>query len=459
MLARKKFIHPLLCVAVIVAQGGFILACSSRSSGDQITLHEARTATRILVDDQRPEIMNAALALQQIFRDVARVSVPTVVRIDTATTVPSRRFGRSFEQPGGTGSGVIYDREGKTYYVLTNAHVIQNTNNIRLTLHEGTEYRARLVGADSSFYDIAVLEFESDNVLTVAALGDSDTIVVGDQVLAVGSPFGFQSTVTSGIISGLGREQSNNPLAEYIQTDASINPGNSGGALIALDGLVIAINTWIASRTGGSDGIGFALPINTAVRIAEQLRGGGVRPGYLGVMIEDLSSFVGQNSNYPTDGVLAWSVFIDSPADIAGLLPGDLLTAIDGQSIDNRRELLSAIAEAGAGTSLTLTVERAGVSHDLRIQLAERHEQQTGISDWPGIAVAADPSGGGIVVRGVTRTSGAARVGLRPGDVITRVDGRKVTNVAAFYDVVAGADEVGLRVKRAGITETVTISR
>ena len=257
--------------ALLAALSGLIAACAvgdgGESAGDAAPrplAHTAGDAAIRLVADQPFDAMAAALALQQVFRDVAGASVPTVVQIDTTQTRP--RFGSTFEQPSGTGSGVIYDRTGNTYFVLTNAHVIQNTDGIRLTLHDGTEISegVRLVGADGN-RDVAVLRFTSREPLAVAIMGDSDAVQVGDQVLAVGSPFGFQSTVTSGIISGLGREQRRIPWAEYIQTDASINPGNSGGALVALDGSVIALNTWIASnRWGTSVGVGFALPINTA---------------------------------------------------------------------------------------------------------------------------------------------------------------------------------------------------
>ncbi len=291
---HTSFRRSLRRVAPLAALSVVIAACSGADGGRSAARDDASPTplafgsgdgSMRLVADQPPDVMNAALALQQVFRDVARTSVPTVVQIDTTQT--RNRFGRSSEQPGGTGSGVIYERNGNTYFVLTNAHVIQNTESISLTLHDGTEISegVRLIGSDS-VRDIAVLRFNSREPLAVATLGDSDALQVGDQVLAVGSPFGFQSTVTSGIVSALGREQRLNPWDDYIQTDASINPGNSGGSLVALDGSVVAINTWIASRTGISAGIGFALPINTALLIADQLRGGGVRYGYLGVQHE-----------------------------------------------------------------------------------------------------------------------------------------------------------------------------
>lgn len=401
-----------------------------------------------------PEPMAAALALQQVFRDVAGASVPTVVQIDTRIARSFR--GLQIEQPGGTGSGVIYDRRGATYYVLTNSHVIRNTDTIRLTLHDGIEVEGvRLIGSDST-RDIAVLSFSWPEPLAVATLGDSDALVVGDQVLAVGSPFGFQSSVTSGIISAVGREQQRNPWAEYIQTDASINPGNSGGALVALDGSVIGINTWIASRTGNGVGIGFALPINTAVRVAEQLRGGGVRYGYLGIMLTDAGG--------PGDGALAYSVFAGSPAERAGLLAGDVIVAIDGLPIADTGELMRAVAEAGAGTRLSLAVARDGTERDIRVRLAERQANlQRTETDWPGIYAVDNQAGRGLAVRQVSESSAAWRAGIRPLDVITSVDNRVVGDADAFYDALREADSARLTVLRPGTSRarsfTATISR
>ena len=407
--------------ALLAALSGLFAACSVVDGGRSAArdasspLPVARGAgddSFRLVSDQPFDVMDAALALQQVFRDVASASVPTVVQIDTTQT--RQRFGTSFEQPGGTGSGVIYDRTGNTYFVLTNAHVIQNTESIRLTLQDRTEISqgVRLVGADRN-RDVAVLRFRSREPLAVAIMGDSDALQVGDQVLAVGSPFGFQSTVTSGIISGLGRDQ-RTPWAEYIQTDASINPGNSGGALVALDGSVVAINSWIASRTGISAGVGFALPINTALLVARQLRQGGVRYGYLGVQLQPAGD-MGQWS----DGALVTSVYLRSPADRAGFLAGDVIVGVDGQAVTGTGEVMRNIGGAGPGTRLTLTVVRDGTEQEITVRLGERpgDGEVTG-TDWPGIYVLDDPPGQGVGVRGVSDTASARLSGLRPGDVI-----------------------------------------
>ena len=459
-----RFLRRFVTAAVL---SGLIAACSAveggRSARDAAApaplAHGTGDASFRLVSDQPFDVREAALALQQVFRDVARASVPTVVQIDTTQT--RQRFGTSFEQPSGTGSGVIYDRTGNTYFVLTNAHVIQNTDGIRLTLHDGTEISegVRLVGADRN-RDVAVLRFASREPLAVAIMGDSDAVQVGDQVLAVGSPFGFQSTVTSGIISGLGREQRRIPWAEYIQTDASINPGNSGGALVALDGSVVALNTWIASnRWGTSVGVGFALPINTALLVARQLRQGGVRYGYLGVQLQPAGD-LGQWS----DGALITSVYSRSPADRAGFLAGDVIVGVDGQAVTGTGEVMRNIGGAGPGTRLTLTVLRDGAEQEITVRLGERPEpgDDPG-SDWPGIYVLNDPPGQGIGVGDVSDTSAAWTSGLRQGDVIIEIDGRKVSDVNDFYAALREADSAELTVMRPrtnrSSTFTVTIDR
>ena len=459
-----RLLRQVTLLAVLI---GLLAACSAVEGGR--SAHDAAAPTPLargtgdasfrLVSDQPFDAMSAALALQQVFRDVARATVPTVVQIDT--TLNRQRFGTTFEQPGGTGSGVIYDRTGNTYFVLTNAHVIQTTNSIRLTLHDGTEITegVRLVGSDRN-RDIAVLRFTSREPLAVATMGDSDALHVGDHVLAVGSPFGFQSTVTSGIVSALHREQRQNPWAEYIQTDASINPGNSGGALVTLDGSVVAINTWIASRTGISAGVGFALPINTALRIADQLRGGGVRYGYLGVQLQP-ADHMGQWS----DGALVTSVYSRSPADRAGFLAGDVIIAVDGQPVTGTGAVMRNVGEAGPGTRLTLTIERDGTEQEITVRLAERpQEGEIREADWPGISVTDDPPGQGVGIEWVSSTSAARLTGLRRGDVVTEIDGRTIADVGDFYTTLREADSARLTVTRydrqgSSRTFTVTIDR
>ena len=401
-LRHTSFRRSLRRVAPLAALSVVIAACSGADGGRSAARDDASPTplafgsgdgSMRLVADQPPDVMNAALALQQVFRDVARASVPTVVQIDTTQT--RQRFGTSFEQPSGTGSGVIYDRTGNTYFVLTNAHVIQNTDSILLTLHDGTEISegVRLVGADSK-RDIAVLRFNSREPLAVATLGDSDALQVGDQVLAVGSPFGFQSTVTSGIISAVHREQRQNPWAEYIQTDASINPGNSGGSLVALDGSVVAINTWIASRTGISAG--------DRLRVADQYCAAHRRPTARRRRALRLSR--GPSATRRRRGAVERRCAGHQRLHPVSRRAG----GVSGRRRDHRRrrppvtgtgEVMRNVGDAGPGTRLTLTVERDGTEQEITVRLAERpQEGEPRGTNWPGIFVLDDPPGQGIGV-------------------------------------------------------------
>ncbi len=237
----------------------------------------------------------------------------------------------------GTGSGVIVSKDG---YILTNNHVVAGADKIRVTLEDGTEYDGTLVGRDPKS-DIAVVRIKADS-LTPAKLGDSDRIQVGEWVLAVGNPFQLASTVTAGIVSAVGR--SNIGLADYedfIQTDAAINPGNSGGALVDLDGDVVGINTAIATRTGGYEGIGFAIPSNMAKKIMDSLISSGkVVRGWLGVNIQNLNDTTAEifGVDHPK-GALVGQVVSGSPADRAGLQQGDLIVSIDGKDVKNVEDL------------------------------------------------------------------------------------------------------------------------
>ena len=338
-------------------------------------------------------------AIQASFRQVAAAAMPVVVKI--SITVPAgsaRRFGRSpqpqpeFGQPGGTGSGIIVSNTGTLYYVLTNNHVIANTDSIAVTLDDGRDFSAQLVGRDPR-QDIAVVSFRGPRGLRIARLGDSSQLVVGDLVLAVGSPFGFQSTVTSGIVSALGRETSGNldggvNIAQYIQTDAAINPGNSGGALVNLRGEVIGVNTWIASRGGGSVGVGFALPINAAKKgIRDLIVSGEVRYGYLGAFVSSASSAMRKALGVAElDGALAWSVIENSPAARGDLRPGDWVTHVDGAAVSSSAELIRAVGALKPGRDSRFDVVRDGKRLQLRVRVTLRDESsERTVRDWPGI--------------------------------------------------------------------------
>jgi Do/DeqQ family serine protease len=260
---------------------------------------------------------------------------------------------------GSAGSGVIVDAEGG--YVLTNAHVVKGANLIEVTTRDKRRFKAELVGRDPET-DLAVLRVKADQ-LTAVPLGDSDKVQVGDFVLAVGNPFGLGQTVTSGIVSALGRTGvgAGAGYEDFIQTDASINPGNSGGALVTLNGRLIGINTAIFSRTGGNVGIGFAVPINMAKSVIEQIvTHREVKRGRIGVMVQDVTPELAQTLGVESRGAVVSALEPGSPAEIAGLTKGDVVTAIDNMPIRDASHLRNLLGLKRVGTTIEVTSWRKG---------------------------------------------------------------------------------------------------
>ncbi len=328
--------------------------------------------------DPQAALRNVGFAL------AARRAAPAVVSV-TATKVARRnphqddpRFRFFFgDGPGdrggnqvGLGSGVIVSPEG---YLLTNHHVIDEATDIEVKLADGRMVRARVVGSDAET-DIAVLKIELDN-LPVVTLGDVRALQVGDAVLAIGNPFNIGQTVTSGIVSALDRNQpQSSPFQNFIQTDAAINPGNSGGALVDSEGHLVGINTAIFSRTGGSMGIGFAVPVDTARGVMEAvLRGGSVRRGWIGVEPRDLSAELAESLNLPlTSGVLITGVLQDGPAARGGLRPGDVVVKVGAQVVRSTGDLLAAVAALPPASTARLDVQRGSKLLSLQLQVGER---------------------------------------------------------------------------------------
>ena len=276
----------------------------------------------------------------------------------------------SFTQETQTvGSGVIVDADKG--YILTNNHVVQNADVIEVTLRDKRSFKAKLVGRDPST-DVAVLKIPSD-ALTAIDMGDSDKVEVGDFVLAVGNPFGLGQTVTSGIVSALGRSGLKiEGYEDFIQTDASINPGNSGGALIDLNGRLIGINTAIVAPSGGNVGVGFAIPINMARSILDQIiKYGHVEHGYIGVAVQDLTPDIAAALHTTrTQGALIANIESGSPADQAGLQPGDIIVAVDNVPISSRSQFLNIIGMARLRHDLAVTFDRGGNQSTIAITVA-----------------------------------------------------------------------------------------
>ncbi|MCB9832867.1 MAG: trypsin-like peptidase domain-containing protein [Planctomycetes bacterium] len=308
-------------------------------------------------------------AMARIFREVARATAPSVVNV----TIYAGSGGQL--ERVGAGSGVIISTDGK---ILTNVHVVEGGSVIRVTLDDDRELDATLIGRDPAT-DLALLDIEGDDH-KAAPLGDSDRLEVGDWVMAYGSPFGLSKSVTAGIVSALGRHDIG--LASYenfIQTDAAINPGNSGGPLVDLEGRVVGINTAIASRSGGSAGIGFAIPINLARAVVDRLvTSGRVERGWFGVRIDDLSrARMDQLEGEAQEGAVVVTEVIDgSPARAAGLEAGDIVLEIGGQRTRNANELRERVAFLEPGKTVTVRILRAGRERIERVVPGRRPEER-----------------------------------------------------------------------------------
>jgi serine protease Do len=347
----------------------------------------------------------------------------------------------------GEGSGFIIDADG---VVMTNAHVVRNADEVVVVLSDGTEHRAKDVRTDE-FADVAVLRIDAGRKLPTLPLGDDGQVEIGDWVLAVGSPFGLESTVTQGIISAKSRGLRNMPTRqEFLQTDAAINPGNSGGPLVNLRGEVIGINTAIETRSGGYDGVSFAVPVSLARWVSDQLlKDGRVRRAYVGVTPQDLTPELAEALELQTRrGVVVAEVRKGSPADEAGVQVEDVIIRLNGREVGSRQQLIAIAERLRIGQEVPLVVIRGGKELELTVTAAE-FPQEVAANDesvdelgvelrqlTPDLARELEIEGEtGVVVTGVASGSIAARIGLRPGMVLQRI-GR--TEVRTMEDVKAG---------------------
>jgi serine protease Do len=370
------------------------------------------------------------------------------------------RGGRNFRGPRtfrsqASGSGFIVESDG---YIVTNNHVVESARRITVKLTDGRELEARLVGADEDT-DVALLKVEANN-LPFVALGDDRRLRVGDWVVAVGNPFGLGGTVTAGIVSSIGRDIGNGPYTDYIQIDAPINRGNSGGPTFDISGRVVGMNTAIYSPSGGSVGIGFAVPASTIQTVVQQLKeGGSVNRGWLGVQIQDLTPDLAASMNVnDAKGAIVAEVVDGSPAERAGFAQGDVVVAVNGRDVADSRILTREVAALRAGETASFTVLRDGERRTLTARIERRDPERLASSD--GTMRSAEPSAlgmslapinpalrqqyelgedvTGVFIAEVDPDSEAARKGLRAGDIIVRV-GSQPTRLPS--DVSRGIEE------------------
>jgi serine protease Do len=352
------------------------------------------------------------------------------------------------------GSGFIISADG---YILTNNHVIRDADEIVVRLSDRRELVAKVVGSDKNS-DVALLKIDADN-LPVVKIGSSTDLKVGSWVLAIGSPFGFEHSVTAGIVSAKGRSLPNENYVPFIQTDVAINPGNSGGPLFNMDGEVVGINSQIFSRTGGFMGLSFAIPIDIAMSVVDQLRNGGhVTRGWLGILIQDVDRALAESfgMSKPT-GALVARVLPDSPAQKAGVQVGDVIVEFDGKEVESSGTLPPMVGVSKIGTKVPMKVIRNGKSMTLKVTISELPDESdldlaSGGDDEGGgtrikrLAIAVsdlspeqkqDMEGkGGIVVDGV-ESGPAAKAGLRKGDIIMRFNNAEITTVEQFKKLAA----------------------
>jgi serine protease Do/serine protease DegQ len=404
---------------------------------------------------------------------VKKVS-PAVVNIATRGTIRDKGpqnpllddpfFRRFFDVPPDSGprerpfqsagSGVIFD--AKAGYIVTNAHVVENASEITVTLQDGRDLKAEVVGSDEPS-DVAVLKVKSDGTLVQIGLGDSAKVEVGDFVLAIGNPFGLQHTVTSGIISGLSRSGINpDGYEDFIQTDASINPGNSGGALVNLRGELIGINTAILSRSGGNIGIGFAIPVNMAHSVMDQLiKYGSVKRGQLGVSMYTVTPDIAHALGLPNAlGALVSQIVDGSPAEKAGIHINDVITSVNGQQVKSNSELRNSIGLLRVGDKVEIGLLRDGKPLKVTAIIADTTATtQTTPAEsihkaFEGATLADAPDSGGALVKSVEPGSAAAQSGLRSNDVIVGANRGRVTNLQQLRERAKGNTVLVLEVRR-----------
>ena len=376
-------------------------------------------------------------------------TTPAVVSIAVKGThevkqnVPNifRFFGNPNQNPNqaqqrpfrGLGSGVIID--AKEGYIVTNNHVIEKADEILITLKDGRQIEAKKIGSDADS-DIALLQIDADD-LTEMKIADSDKLRVGDFAIAIGSPFGLGQTVTSGIVSALGRSGLNiEDYEDFIQTDAAINSGNSGGALVNIRGELIGINTAILGPNGGNIGIGFAIPSNMMNNLSKQIiEFGEVHRGVLGVSGRSLNSEISKAMELDTSqGGFIEQVMPDSAADEAGIKPGDVITKVNGKSIKTFNELRGKIGSIGAGKKVALTVVRNGKEKEFDVTLKQSPANNVAAATihpmFEGAKLENNSNNNGVMVSEVEEGSQAALVGLQSGDLITAINRTRINNVA-----------------------------
>src|ERR1700682_4179378 len=459
-LRHRKWSWPALALVAALALGGVTTGFGLTKGAQPQLWTEQSSVTAAAPTVQAPDWVKIGRELKPAVVNVSAKRSETAMSEMKGPSDEETPFDRYFKDFFGSrprrnarsmGSGFIINQNG---YIVTNNHVVEGAGQVQVKLSDGRDFPAKVAARDSK-PDIALLKVEATG-LTVIPLGDSSASQVGEPVMAIGNPFGLEQTVTTGIVSATGRAIGAGPYDDFIQTDASINPGNSGGPLINARGQAIGINTAIFSQSGGSVGIGFAIPMSLAKSVVTQLADSGkVTRGWLGVGIQpvtpELAKSFGQTE---TTGVLVSSVSEGSPAERAGIKVGDIITEYDGRKVERASDLPRAVAGTPVGREVRLSVIRDGkpVTLSARIDALDAKESaqaDSGEKAKPALGLAVQPltpavaqqlgvsAKQGLVVQSVQEGSPAADAGFERGDVIVEVDKKPIKNVAEFRESVA----------------------
>jgi len=467
---------------IVLTLGCLVFLLGVAAPFDPISMPEARASSH-------------SPATPGSFSELAKKASPSVVNISTVKVIkggerePQTPFGpqdpfrdyfdrffkdqmpKEFKQQN-LGTGFIIDKDG---FILTNNHVVEKADEIKVRLSDDKEYNAKIIGRDPKT-DLALIKIEPDNSLTPLLLGDSDKLEVGEWVIAIGNPFGLGNTVTAGIVSAKYRQIGMGAYENFIQTDASINPGNSGGPLLNINGEVIGINTAIFSRTGGSVGIGFAIPVNMAKELLPQLKKGKVVRGWLGVMIQTITPELKDKLDLKDEkGALVADVTSGGPAEKAGIKRGDVIVTFDGKEVKEMKDLPYIVGSTPVGKEVTVEVIRKGRSELIQTKIGELEEEQQAQEEpkeKPKLGLTVQEltpelargygltETSGLVVVDVEGNSPASGAGIRPGDLIVEVDQVRVGGLEQFNKQILSyrtGDTVLFLVKRRGTTLYLTL--
>jgi serine protease Do len=485
---RKKTVVPaagLLLAGIVIFTSQPSISATEKQDASIAALRSTSQAFTAVAEEAAPSVVFIRVEKKASAAPMIGMDFPQSNQGDPFSDFFERFFGGGLHQaPGrggeytvsGQGSGFIISGDG---YIMTNNHVVGSADKITVTLDDGREMTAKIVGTDPQT-DLAVIKIEADN-LTALPLGDSDALKSGEWVVAVGSPFGLTRSVTAGIVSAVGRTRVG--IADYedfIQTDAAINPGNSGGPLLDLEGRVVGINTAIFTRNGGYMGVGFAIPINLALGIRDQLiKNGSVTRGYLGVYIQDLTPELARSFGLENPkGILVSQVEKNSPASNAGLEVGDVIVALDGKPVNKVGPFRNTIALDQPGTAVELTVLHNGKKTPIavRLETLPAHGTVMGGGQQPlerfGLLIQnLDPNlsdrlgysgDAGVVISQIDSGSLAAGAGLEPGALITQVNRKPVRSIAdvnAAMSESTDTDSVLLLVKAGGYSRYVLLKQ